>query len=170
MSLALTVGWGVPSSSARCSFPGPRHECSGPRAGATVEWRDATGTRDHELWLHRGGSVERLLSFGRSVDLLWSRDGTVLAITDHVTSDGSDVWVVRLEEPLQVASVEKAFNETLGRPPAIYRNGHRYFTAVSWGSARNLRFQVRAYDTAPDAEFVGAYSYELGGRVRPVTP
>jgi len=168
--VASIIGPATQPVAATCTFPGALHRCSSPRTGATVEWRDATDTHGHELWLRRGVRVERLLEFGRSVDLLWSQDGTALAITNHVGSDGSEVLVVRLEGPLHAVSVEEALNQALGRPLAIYRNGHRYFTALSWETARKLRFQVRAYDAAPDTEFVGQFSYELGGQVRSIAP
>ena len=165
---ADAVGVVAPSSSP-CSFPGQRHHCSGPWAAATIEWREATASRGHELWLHRGARVDQLLEFGRSVDVLWSKDGTALAITNHLSSDGSDVRVVRLTETIHPVSIEEVFNRALGRPLEIYRHGHRYFTAVSWESASSLRFQIRAFDAYPNVEFVGEYRYELGGQVQRIS-
>ena len=149
-----------------CGFPGPRQECRAPNSGATVEWREATASHEHELWLRNHGTTERLLTFDRRVDVLWSPDGAAIAITDYVGSNRADVWVLRLQSPGQRANVEEAFNRAFGRPLEVYQNGHRYFVAQRWRSGTSLTFSISAYDAEPGREYEATFRYDLDGLVR----
>lgn len=149
-----------------CRFPGSSQECRAPNSGAAVEWREATASHGHELWLRDHGTIERLLTFNRYVDVLWSPDGAAIAITDYAGSNEADVWVFRLQSPGQRANVEEAFIRAFGRPPEVYQNGHRYFVAQRWRSATSLTFSVRAYDAEPGREYEAMFQYDLDGLVR----
>jgi len=135
-----------------------------------VEWRETAGPHEHELWLRDRGTTERLLTFARHVDVLWSPDSAAIAITDYVGSDSADVWVIGLRDPRQRASVEEAFNRAFGRPPEVYRNGHRYFVARGWASPSALSFTIRAYDAEPGHEYKATFRYNLDGSVQKVQP
>jgi hypothetical protein len=90
-----------------------------------------------------------------------------VAITDNAESTDSTISVVKVTEPLRPANVEAAFQTAYGRPPELYRNGHRYFRARAWRSPSALEFDIRAYDDAePDREYIGHFLYGLDGMVQ----
>lgn len=169
-SLACGVGMLAAAASSAspesCRFPGAGR-CAAPGQAAVVDWREATSDRDHELWLRVAGKAPVLLAeFGRSAEVLWSPDGSALAITDRAGSSDSAVWVIHVATPSQRQDVEAAFNRAFGKPAEVYRHGHRYFQALSWTSARSLSFEVRAHDAAPEDAYRAEFTYDLEGTVR----
>ena len=151
-----------------CTFPSAISRCDAPTGSATVEWREPAGSHRHELFLRVRSSAQPvpIHEFGRSVDVLWSRDGRALAITDHAESTDSNVWVVKVDAPDHPANVESAFKAAFGAVPEIYRNGHRYFKATAWRSATVLEFAINAWDAAPNREYKGQFLYRLDGTVQ----
>jgi hypothetical protein len=52
----------------------------------------------------------------------------------------------------------------VGRLPALYQNGHRYFQAVEWISPKRLHFSVRAYDGTPGQEYQATFVLDVETR------
>jgi hypothetical protein len=159
----MALAAGVVDGGTRCTFPGKSHRCSSPRGSWEVEWTQPAGDRGHVLSIKRPSSrqARALLVFSRHVDLLWSGDDRALAITDHVGSDESDLWVFTGPALETRVNVEDMLRESLGAAPEIFDNGHRYLAALEWLRSDLLRFQVRAYDSEPGKEFRGRFRYRL---------
>jgi hypothetical protein len=156
-------------ASESCVFPGTATTCEGPGNLRLLEWREPSADRPHELLLRKisGGQPIRVFRFNRSVHILWAPDGRTLAITDHTGSSDSSVWVLTVESPDRPVNVEARLVADLGRQPAIFRNGHRYFEAVRWLPDGDLLFRVRAHDAVPDKEYRGSFVYHADGGVTP---
>jgi hypothetical protein len=168
VSIGASIGGVANTQEHLCSFPGPNVRCDAPKKEATVEWREPTGSHGHQLFLRSDSGAKPVLihEFGRSIDVLWSSDGRALAITDHEESTDSAVWVVKVDAPAHPANVESAFKTAFGAVPDLYRNGHRYFEAITWRSPSVLEFAVRAYDAAPNREYHERFMYRLDGTVQ----
>jgi hypothetical protein len=176
LTALLVAVVGLESATARqsrgnCVFPGTTTVCEAPGKRTRVNWQEASEGRRHRLLLSNadGGGALKLLDFDRSVEIFWAPDGNTLAITDRGGSDFAAIWVASVKRPGNLANVEERFIAALGRPAAIYRNGHRYFEAIRWVDNAALLFQVRAYDSTPGKEYTARFVYHLDGRVAPVT-
>lgn len=133
-------------------------------------WKEAEGDGQHEVWLRTADTEPSLLlRIGRSVELLWSPDSGALAITDREGSDGSDVVVVVLRQPLERLSAEESLVAAVGRSAAIYASGHRYFRARRWLAPSSLLFEVVAHDAAPGEEYRASFRLDLDGQVQPAS-
>jgi hypothetical protein len=152
-----------------CTFPSVKDSCSDPQARRAIEWMAPSEGGRHVLWLKTisTGARTRLLEFDRSVDVLWSPTGRALAVTDHAGSNDSMLWVFTGSTLMRAISVDERLRSSLGRLPAIYNNGHRYFEAVRWMAPEVLKFRVRAYDSDPLKEYVATFRFDLAGRVSP---
>jgi hypothetical protein len=109
------------------------------------------------------GSSIKVLSFNRSIDVLWSPQSTYFAVTVHTGSSNSTLFVVE-SGSLPVLTVEDGFERTLQRELRFYDNGHRYFNALHWQTASQLVFEVRAYDAEPGKEVRGTFIFDVKSR------
>ena len=82
-------------------IPRLKARCVAPTGTASIQWHEQSGTQLHQLFVRNGSGAKPVLidEFGRSVDVLWSPNGGALAITEHVKSTDSAVWVVKLNAP-----------------------------------------------------------------------
>jgi len=131
-------------------------------------WIEATENQLHQLILKNLKTKEtRLLcNFHRSVKVIWAPDGRSLSITDFTGSDESLLYVA-FPDKKELVNIEKTFINQFGKIPDIYINGHRYFEATKWLSAKELEFTIRAYDSRPDnAEYFSTYIYTLDDGIK----
>src|SRR5262245_27984051 len=117
----------------KCAFPGKVNVCRSPNGQWILHWQEAKDKESsrHVLVEERTaipGTFIKVLSFNRSVDVLWSPQSTYFAVTDHTGSSDSTLFVV---EPvsLVVFTVEDGFERTLQRQLRFWDYGHRYFNA-----------------------------------------
>jgi hypothetical protein len=101
---------------------------------------------DRELWIRRVGEPgwgKVLYSFPRSADVLWSPDGTMVAITDEWGSNGSSIVILRVhpdEPPREIQGVTRKIERLLAP------FGHAYAYADCWSAdSRRLRVRLRAH-------------------------
>jgi hypothetical protein len=149
-----------------CSFPAAVTVCRSPNGLWSLRWQGATESAPHVLFAdqRQTGRSVKLLTFGRSVDAMWSPDATHIAITDHSGSSDSNVFVADLTSG-RLTDVEQEMRRTLKTQPQIYVNGHRYFTALRWQSATQLVFEVRAYDAEPGREVRATFAFDVKNRI-----
>jgi hypothetical protein len=167
-ALALALYGGVePTTAAQtCTFPATENVCRSPNGSWLLRWQEETESASHVLFAEQrqtGRSV-KLLTFGRSVNAMWSPDVTHVAITDHSGSSDSQVFVAELASG-RLTDVEQEMRRTLRAQPHIYVNGHRYFTALRWQSATRLIFEVRAYDLEPGMEVRATFAFDVKNRI-----
>ena len=161
------IGESFVGGQSQCAFPSATHRCLSPHATWEIEWREPNGHGRHTLFLKAisGGTPTNLLKFDRSADLLWSPGGRALAITARDASNESVLWVFGGPTLLPPVNIEDRLIATLGRLPEIFRNGHRYYEAVSWPSSDILRFRVRVYDSEAGKQYLGKFRYHMTGKV-----
>ena len=145
-----------------CAFPSTTNVCRSPDGRWVLRWQEATASTPHVLFVERRGSdgPVKLLSFDRSITVLWSPDTTYAAITDHSGSSDSDVLLAELPSGT-VTNVEGQMRRTLKSHQPIYANGHRYFNALRWKSNSQLIFEVRAYDAVPGREVRATFVFDV---------
>jgi hypothetical protein len=142
-----------------------------PTGSWSIEYREATKDTPHRLLLkdRRTGHMSPLFEFNRHVTVHWSPDGAAVAITDYSGSSESEVYVFHPRRLTAPIDVQQALIASLGRIPALYENGHRYFEASGWATRSTLRFDVHAHDARPGVEYRGAFEFDLRtGTVRQV--
>jgi hypothetical protein len=147
-------------------FPGI-NEFIDPTSRWSIEWKEATETKGHELRFKNleNGKVLHLLWFDRSVNFLWSPDGNSFAITDYAGSSESFIWVGQSHTPESLINLEQIFIKSQGQAKIIYENGHRYFEAIDWITPTVLRFSVKAHDAHKGEGYDGVFYYEIGKSV-----
>ncbi len=160
--IAITSVPAVVEAQGSCFFPGDASICDSPDGTASVEWRQAGPRRQLLL---RSGTTKKtttVFAFDRAVDVKWSPDGRAFAINDRPGLADSSVWIVEVTAPQRRVDIEKVYTAAFGRPPALYRNRHRYFNASGWRSASTLDINIEAYD---DGEFHDHVLYHLDGTI-----
>jgi hypothetical protein len=133
----------------KCTFPGKVNVCRSPNGQWILRWQDVTDESSrHVLVEERPAPLSsmKVLSFNRSVDVLWSPQSTYFAVTDHTGSSDSTLLVVE-PSSLPVFNVENDFKRTLKGQQRFYANGHRYFNALRWqtGAAPTRRPLIRLF-------------------------
>jgi hypothetical protein len=145
-----------------CTFPSTTDACRSPDGRWVLRWQEATASTPHVLFAERRGNDRsvRLLTFNRSITVLWSPDSTYAAITDRSGSSESGVLVAELSSGT-VTNAEDEMHRTLKSQPPIYANGHRYFSARRWKSNTQLTFEVWAYDAVPGTDVRATFVFDV---------
>jgi len=140
--------------SALVRFPGEHAQAVGPAGRFAIVWLPADqagGGAEHQLLLKdlRSGEQRPLLHFGRWVDVVWSPDGTRVAITNGVGSDATEasVYSVRAEQPVAVWAV---LEHQVGKEQLAFAAGahHMYVEAKAWENDTTLAVRVWGYGGA----------------------
>ncbi len=117
----------------------------------------------HVLVLMNKAASFELRHFDRGCDVLWSPDGSHLAITDWLGSNLSDVFVYSPLHPTEGRSLRDTFPS--GTIPESELRGHCYFEATKWIDAQHLRVRVFGHvDAADGREFEHRYVFDLRSR------
>jgi hypothetical protein len=147
------------------SFPG-RDSC----VSTNLRWR-VTCTTDsrevHSLKVNSVGDAGEKLLFetGRWCELLWQKEGDLVAITDWEGSDLSSVYIVDLRQPETKRSLANIF-------PDLHKNllqeelrGHAYWEALEWETSTILIVRVFGHtDEANGHEFIYKFRMDLKAR------
>jgi hypothetical protein len=149
-TLVLTILLAVGSSAApqAVTFPGSLRATASPAGTHVVEWleEDASlGRPEHSLVLRSRGATETvtLRTFGRWVRVLWSPDGSLLAVTDGLGSDKTQVSVYAVLSPGAEASQESVIDGAIGGVPNWA--DHVYFEGIDWVDSRHLKVHAWGY-------------------------
>jgi hypothetical protein len=147
----------------KCTFPGKTNICRSPNGKWILHWQQAKPGSEHVLIAERvKASSLHLMSFKRSIDVLWSPQSTYIAINDHSGSSDTNLFVVELFSA-SIFIVDNDFQRMLNQR-RYYENGHRYFNARRWQTDTKLVFEVKAYDAEPGIEARGTFVFDVKSR------
>ena len=147
------------ASQPKCTFPGKATTCPSPNGQWRLQWQEAKESGPHLLvaWRVGGGGVD-LLTFDRSIDVLWSPQSTYVAINDQYGSGDSNLLVVELFST-SILVVDTDLQRML-KQRRYYENGHRLFNPLRWQTDSKLVFEVKAYDAEPGVEPRGTFIFD----------
>jgi hypothetical protein len=156
LTFALSNGLSVEGSSKSVPvrFPGGTREAVAPGGRFAAVWIpvDQTPQRGHLLLLKdlRSDGYRLLRSFGRRVDLSWSRDGRWLAVADGLGSDGTSSWVYGVADSTLPISVWQLLEQQHGRKALAFTEGadHFYVEADRWTDDATLSVRLWGYGGA----------------------
>lgn len=102
---------------------------------------------------------EKLFSYGRYVEVLWSPAGNGLIINDHGGSDFSNCIVFLFNDKKKLMNVKEQLKLKMGDNKSIFRNHHVYIEGMKWISEQKLEIRITGYgDVDPDG-FTEWYEY-----------
>jgi len=112
----------------------------------------------------RGGvrSGVDLLTFDRSIDVLWSPQSTYVAVNDHYGSGDTNLLVVELFST-SILVVDTDFQRML-KQRRYYGSGHRLFNPLRWQTDSKLVFEVKEDDAEPGIEPRGVFIFDARSR------
>lgn len=88
---------------------------------------------------------DRVIAYGRHVDVKWAPSSHMVAVTDYQGSDYARSLVFRLNEggvaPEQISIEDLLKGTSTGR--LLEAAGHRYVTSKRWNSNRELVIRAR---------------------------
>ena len=155
------------AAQSKCTFPGKATTCRSPNGQWRLEWQEAKGSTPHLLFEWRvgpdgviGGVI--LLSFYRSIDVLWSPQSTYIAVNDHYGSGDSNLLVIELFST-SIFVVDTDFQRML-KQRRHHESGHRLFNPLRWQTDTKLAFEVKEYDAEPGTEPRGTFVFDAKNR------
>ena len=163
--MALSMACVCPASAveSRASFPGRADRLPSPDGQYRVRWVEARDAEHpHRLLLSHGQESVELLSFPRSVDVLWSPDSTHLAITNRWASDESTVlvWTDFASPPMDLL---EALEMQEGQRVEHWGAHHLYLSVVRWTKTDSLELRLSGYGKVAVER---RYVYTLGRAFR----
>jgi hypothetical protein len=111
------------------------------------------------------GEVVWRYPFARAAEVLWSPDGSALAVTDYARSNLAELFLVFPARPQQTVNLEVETAHSLGLLPSVAHNDHVYFEAVAWKDPETLRFRIWGQGEHDPQGFDESFEYRLGGEV-----
>ena len=155
------------AAQSKCTFPGKATTCRSPNGQWRLEWQEAKESTPHLLlaWrVGRGGVIGgvNLLSFYRSIDVLWSPQSTYIAVNDHYGSSDTNLLVVELFST-SILVVDTDFQRML-KQRRYYGSGHRLFNPLRWQTDSKLVFEVKEDDAEPGIEPRGVFIFDARSR------
>jgi dipeptidyl aminopeptidase/acylaminoacyl peptidase len=151
------------------SFPGARFSIQSPD-GRYVVLNEDSDTREpaHRLLLKKKGSKVALqvLSYGRSVDVLWSPDSSHLIVVDHEGSDSTNSFIFTLPGMAEPVDLRAEMESKLRENRSVFQNHHVYIKAVRWMNPNTIRLKIWGYGNEDPKGFTLWLDYKLGGDFR----
>lgn len=131
------------------TFPGEVTEVSAPLKKCSVKYENI-GTAGpygpHGLFFVDSATRESkfIIGFERFVEVLWSPEGTFLAITNWFGSNVSELFVARVTSlnTLEIRDVLEVAEGDLPGESEI-ENLNEYFEALSWETSSILKFKIQ---------------------------
>lgn len=166
LSILVVLIASVASASSKVSFPGPSKEAPDPTGKYVVVWSDS---KPHELFVKdlKDQNILPLLAFDRHVDVLWSINGKLLAITDWGGSDYSNVFIYFPNKSKTPVDLKTAFKNALGELVEIEKNHHVYFEALEWNDQELLKFKIHGYGDYNPNGFEKVFEYNsANGKIK----
>lgn len=149
------------------AFPGRVSELSSPDGRYVLRNVDSDQEPHHVLYVegvqHKS---ERLLTYGRHVSALWSRDGQALLVNDYGGSDFSNCLLFLFGAERKRIDVRERLHEQLGSNQTIFGNHHVYIEGVEWIDRSRVKVKVSGYGDVDPKGFTLFYEYPVGGRFR----
>lgn len=127
----------------------------------------------HALFLKnlKTGVQEKIYSYPRGVDAVWSAQGNILAVTDDAGSDNADCILFFPGDKTSKISIYNELTRIMPTNKTIFKqandpdhfNHHVYITCNKWLSNDLLLIRIYGYgDIDPDG-FTLWYKYKIGG-------
>jgi hypothetical protein len=107
-----------------------------------------------------------LFDYDRHVDVLWSPDSTLFAVTDYGESDLSHCRVFSVDEKIKTVSALDQLSRTLSeserkRLQRLQSNHHFYVAASAWTASKELKLKVWGHGAADPGGFTQYYVLRL---------
>lgn len=91
-------------------------------------------SNSHELQLKNisSGAVTSILSYGRHVDVMWSPEGSRLAVTNHSGSDVSDCLIFDPKSSQSPIELTLLLEQQIADFQALMKDSHLYVECGRW--------------------------------------
>lgn len=123
---------------------------------------------NHALYLQDlvTGDIQKLYSYDRRVDVLWSPSGTKLLINDYAESDFSKAIVFFAYDNKHRIDLEEEFMKQMPNNETIFGNHHVYIIGTKWLDENELLIKVYGYGDVDQDGFTLWYQYTIGDGLR----
>jgi hypothetical protein len=163
---------GQAKAQTRRSFPGERSTSKSPNGRYVLHnIDDDTSEPSHQLILEdlSKHTSSKLISYNRSVDVLWSPGGSKLIVNDHGGSDFTEAYVFILGESLRKIDLTDELNRKYSGSARIFKNHHVYLEGISWLDEKRIKIKVFGYGEADPDGFVKFFEYTIAGVIKRVS-
>lgn len=151
------------------TFPGAATEAPSPNGNLKVVFSDpganSEGIHEYTLQLaYPDGRTDQIDAFTRTADVSWSPSGQALYITDHVTANAADCYIIR---PGANGTDKISLSEfiTQGRFPgpawALQHSGHATVTCDGWPETDKVHFVLEGIGGDSPNGFRYAFTYDV---------
>ena len=169
LSLTLTIG----ANAQKISFPGPSSKIKSPNGEYTIRNTDDQKQEPaHRLTLvdEKNGTIVKVYSYGRHVDVLWSPDSRAFVVNDYEGSDSCHP--ILFAPPWSAATIDLrgkliTYLRARGEAQIAEKNDHVYFTVQRWLTDKEMICKITGYGDASPKGFTKYYVYNLGSGFRP---
>jgi len=151
------------------TFPGPNSVAESPDGAYALLNLDRERPDDngnyHELYLadKKTGDREKILAYGRHVDVMWAPDARHFFVNVHAESDITDAYVFRPDQIASPVDLTEALKKNPRQNTTFLGNEHLYVEATGWTGNETLRFRVHGYGSKNPHGFDQAYRFNIKG-------
>src|SRR4030067_2972410 len=98
----------------------------------------------HALYLKdlKNKTDEKILSYNRYVDVLWSPKGTGLIVNDHGGSDYANSIIFLLNGVKNSIDLKGVLRQKMSENKSIFRNHHVYIESVEWLDEKRVKVRI----------------------------
>lgn len=131
----------------------------------SIEEKDVSRLGDnHALYLRdlKHNKEDKIYSYGRYVDVLWSLKGGWLLINDHGGSDYTNSIIFPVSNKGRPVDVKEELRKREGDNKSIFGNHHVYIEGTEWLSENRLKIRVSGYGDVDPGGFTLWYEYVIG--------
>lgn len=168
--LAIGANWVAASESAKIQFPGSSSQLISPNGRYVLVNVDSEGpamtsylSDNHSLYLLdlKSTKVEKVRSYGRKVEALWSPQSLALLINDYEGSNSTRA-IVYLVDKGKYFDVKDELRRRLGSNRSIFGNHHVHIVGTDWLAENKLQVKITGYGDVDPAGFTLWYEYTVG--------
>lgn len=145
-------------------FPGVLSSADAPNkryAVYNVDYDDRTP--HHEILLRNtnDNSSTKLMSYNRSIGVLWSPNSKAFFVNDHGGSDYTDCLVFVLNGGIKKTGLKDLLRQQHGANRSVFGNHHVYVEGTRWKDEHTIRLKVHGYGDVDPNGFAIYYSFRL---------
>lgn len=146
-------------------FPGERSEITSPN-GRYILYNINTEKAKpyHTLFLKdlKKKTDEKLYTYDRYIEVLWSPKGTALIVNDHGGSDYTNSIIFLLNDWKKKIDVKEQIRLRMGNNKSIFGNHHVYIEGIEWIDENNIKIKIYGYGEVDPDGFTLWYEYKIG--------
>jgi len=105
---------------------------------------------------------EKLFSYNRYVDVLWSPKGTGLIVNDHGGSDYANSIIFLFNGVRKSIDLKATLLKTMSENKSIFGNHHVYIEGVEWLDENRVKVKISGYGDIDPNGFTLWYEYTIG--------